>query len=156
MSFGQLDAGANAPDSLPRVIFARVRDAFKELQFSIPGVFHGSLNIICHTRNFWHQVCIAAELDLKEEAKLIPVPVLLAWGVTDATVALDNAVKYYDRISHCSVYVCTKGCHNWLIERPEEYLKVVREFVSRPANAPRTIGLTQANFTIQQSNHKQD
>jgi pimeloyl-ACP methyl ester carboxylesterase len=104
---------------------------------------------------------VAAELDLKEESKHITIPTLLGWGLTDATVSLAEAVKYYDRIPNSSLYVCTKACHNWLITRPEEYLVVLRDFVNRPEGFTRTISIDgKATFRVgppqHSTNNKQD
>ncbi|KAK9814118.1 hypothetical protein WJX72_000954 [[Myrmecia] bisecta] len=138
--------GVNAPDSLPRLLTARMIDAFMELQFSIPGIFQGALNGFRHTRNFLNQIRVAAVLDLSEEAAQITTPTLLGWGRRDWTIPVSCAAKYYKLITSSSVYICSKGCHNWLIERPEEFLKVVSEFLERPAGSPATVAVTEGCF----------
>ena len=75
-----------------------------------------------------------------------------------------------------SAYICTKGCHNWIILRPEvrpyftcltctltsgryacfashrplpvqEFMKVVLEFLDRPEGAECTVGMTEGVFS---------
>jgi pimeloyl-ACP methyl ester carboxylesterase len=125
--------GANVatyPDSLIRLYIARVRDAFMEIRFSIPGFFHIMFNFIVHTINFANQVRVAAVMDLKEDAKQVKVPTLLAWGRHDRTVPLPAAARFFELIPHASVYVSERGCHNWLIQLPKEFCKVVTDFVA--------------------------
>ena len=73
----------------------------------------------------------------------------------DFTIPVCYAVKYYQLIRSSSVYISSKGCHNWLIERPEEFLTVFDEFVNRPPSSPATVAVTEGSFP-ERSHRKAD
>ncbi|GAQ82068.1 abhydrolase domain-containing protein 6 [Klebsormidium nitens] len=123
--------GANAPDSLPRLILMRMADAASEIRFSVPGLFHAGKNALFHTRNWLNQIRISAVYDLTDQAKQVKVPTLLAWGRRDKTIPLSAAGTFFRLIPNSHVYISDDGSHNWLIQRPEEFCQAVTEFVHR-------------------------
>ena len=123
-------AGGHAHRNLLNIFFGRFCGALLELQFSIPGIFHGLYNILFHARNFWFWIWLTATLDMTKEAARVEVPTLLCWGKYDYTCPLSAGYKYSDAMPTSQMHVCQQGSHNWLIQRPEEFTEVLTKFIS--------------------------
>ncbi len=72
---------------------------------------------------------MTTSLDMTAEAANVQVPTLLCWGRHDYTCPLSAGLKYADLMPVSQLYVCEHGSHNWLIQRPEEFLDVVTSFI---------------------------
>lgn len=125
-------AGGHAPRGLEKIVFGRLRGALLELQFSIPGAFHGLYNVLFQAHTFWYWIKMTTSLDMTSEAADVQVPVLLCWGKHDYTCPLSAGVKYAKVMPASQLYVSEHGSHNWLIQRPEEFVDVVSKFISMP------------------------
>lgn len=121
--------GGHAPRGLEKIVFGRLRGALLEVQFSIPGAFHGLYNVLFQSRSFWFWIMMTTSLDMTAEAANVQVPTLLGWGRHDYTCPLSAGLKYADLMPVSQLYVCEHGSHNWLVQRPEEFLDVVTSFV---------------------------
>ncbi len=111
-------------------MFGRLHGALLEIQFSIPGAFHGLYNVLFQAQSFWFWIKMTTSLNMLPEAASVQVPTLLCWGRHDYTCPLSAGIKYADVMPMSKLYISEPGSHNWLIQRPEEFLQVVNDFIS--------------------------
>lgn len=112
------------------MVVGRVHDGLFELQYSIPGIFHGLYNVLFHAQNFWYWVQMSSTLDTTPEAANVHVPALLGWGKHDHTCPLPAAQRYAEVMPMSQLYMSEHGLHNWLITRPEEFADAVSSFIA--------------------------
>lgn len=130
--------GGHAPRALAKVVVGRVHDALLELQYSIPGVFHGLYNVPFQPGNFWYWVRMSSTLDITSEAAAVRVPTLLCWGKHDHTCRLPAGRRFAEVMPTSQLYISEQGSHNWLIQRPEEFAEVVSTFIDGTEASGRT------------------
>lgn len=124
------------------MVVGRVHDGLLELQYSIPGVFHGLYNVLFQAKNFWYWVLLSSTLDITPEAGNVHVPTLLSWGKHDHTCPLPAARRFAEVMPESQLYVSERGLHNWLIERPEEFADAVSNFIASTDSTARPNGQT--------------
>ena len=120
--------GGHAPRGLDKIVFGRLRGALLEIQFSIPGAFHGLYNVLFQARSFWYWIGMTMRLDMTATAAKVCIPTLLGWGRNDYTCPLSAGKKYANIMTTSRLYISDSGSHNWLIQNPEEFTDVVASF----------------------------
>lgn len=116
-------------------MLGRLRGALLEVQFSIPGAFHGLYNILFQANSFWFWIGMTTSLDMIPTAARVKVPTLLGWGRHDYTCPMAAGSKYNRAISRSLMYVSEHGSHNWLIQNPEEFVASVTSFIGEQESA---------------------
>lgn len=127
--------GGHAPRGLEKIVFGRLRGALLEIQFSIPGAFHGLHNVLFQARSFWYWIGMTMRLDMTSTAAEVQIPTLLGWGRHDYTCPLSAGKKYASIMPISRLYVSENGSHNWLIQNPEEFTDVVASFTDSLTSA---------------------
>lgn len=122
------------------MVVGRVHDGLLELQYSIPGVFHGLYNVLFQARNFWYWVKLSSTLDSTPEAATVHVPTLLCWGKHDHTCRLPAGRRFAEVMPMSQLYISEHGSHNWLIQRPEEFADAVSAFIASTEASAKTHG----------------
>jgi pimeloyl-ACP methyl ester carboxylesterase len=124
------------------VLLGRLLDGVIEWRLSLRRWFDVVHTSIFHTRNFFHQIRIAATHDLTQTASRIKVPALLAHGRRDHSVPLSSAQALHELIPQSRLYISPTGSHDWLITHPNEFAAMTRSFAesigSRFANPEST------------------
>lgn len=83
---------------------------------------------------------MSSTLDTTTEAATVSVPTLLCWGKHDHTCRLPAAHKYAEVMPTSQLYISEHGCHNWLIQRPEEFALAVSTFIADTEASAKTAG----------------
>ncbi len=120
------------PCSLLRILIGRAWGCVAEGELTARGWPHVGFNLLVHPRNFGAQVWRAAKADLCTVAGEVRVPTLLAWGSQDSTLPGHVLAELRKAIPGIQVYLSSKGEHDFLIDRPAEFSKVVRAFLNPP------------------------
>lgn len=116
-------------------MFGRLRGALLEVQFSIPGAFHGLYNILFQANSFWFWIGMTTSLDMTPIAAKVKVPTLLGWGRHDYTCPVAAGNKYNLAMPSSLMYVSERGSHNWLIQNPEEFVASIVSFIKKTESA---------------------
>jgi pimeloyl-ACP methyl ester carboxylesterase len=128
--------GAGGPHSLLRVLAARGLDCIVELNLTARAWPHVAQNLLTHPRNFAYQTWLAARTDLGRTAAQVRVPTLIGWGARAHTYPPRCAAALHVHVPHARLYVSAEGCHDWIVDRPEEFSTVVERFVCEPTPSP--------------------
>jgi pimeloyl-ACP methyl ester carboxylesterase len=121
-------AGAGGPHSLLRVLLGRGVDGVLEWQLTGRGWSHAAQNLLTHPRNFAYQTWLAAKTDLSRRAALVRAPTLIGWGALDHTFPPRAAMVLLRQMPRATLYVSKNGSHDWIVDRPTEFVAAVREF----------------------------
>lgn len=122
--------GADQSHSILRVLAARAMDAVLELKLTATASHHVVFNLLRHTRNFLHQVKVAARADLSASAARVAMPTLLAWGWWDLTMPVRCARLMHAQIPQAALYISSTGSHDWLVTNPREFARALTEWLS--------------------------
>ncbi|WNG49694.1 alpha/beta hydrolase [Archangium minus] len=122
--------GARRERSIPRVVGARMVDAFLEWGLNLRAWWHIVYNALRHPRSFFHQVKVGSLAALLRHAPQVRRPTLLAWGRRDHTMPLSCADRLRERMPRAQVYVGS-GSHDWLITDSQEFTRAVLAFAAR-------------------------
>ena len=122
------DATGTGPHSALRVFASASLDVVLELDVVLSRWHHVVGNVFLHPRNFARQVRDALTADVRADAARVGVPTLVAWGSRDHTLPPRHAAEYARTLPGARVYLSARGSHNWLIQRPDEFVAVVSEF----------------------------
>jgi pimeloyl-ACP methyl ester carboxylesterase len=122
-------------DHLWRIVAGRLMDAIDELAFGVRSAPDALYNATHHPRDFVHQLRLARLCQL-HIAQRVHRPTLIAWGARDRTMPLRFAAELHHVISDASLYVSREGSHDWIVERAEEFARVVRAFVDDTVKPP--------------------
>ena len=120
--------GADASPSYFRVLLGRALDALLEPKLSLTGWHHLACNALFHTRNFFGQVKLSIQTDLRPYAPRVSVPALLAWGARDNTMPIRCAHALAPLLPRATLHVCPTGSHDWIITHPDEFAFAVEAF----------------------------
>jgi pimeloyl-ACP methyl ester carboxylesterase len=60
----------------------------------------------------------------------VKVPTLIVWGKYDAIIPLNCGELYHQALPHSRLHVIDRCGHSPALEKPQEFLQVVREFFS--------------------------
>jgi pimeloyl-ACP methyl ester carboxylesterase len=129
-----IDAMGTGPHSAVRVFTAGLVDLVREFGI-VPGRWHHVVgNLLSRPRNFVRQVRDALAADTRAEAGRLAVPTLVAWGGRSVAFPPRPAGEYARCRPDARLYLSPRGCHDWLIARPDEFAAAVEAFV-RPSAA---------------------
>lgn len=118
--------------TLAGILAGRAIDAGFEWWLSITKAHHVLYNVLVHPRNFFHQVALAVETDLSEVAPRVEMPTLIAWGRRDHTVPQRTVERLARLLPEAEQYMSPTGSHDWIVDHPAEFAKVVTQFASGP------------------------
>ncbi len=122
--------GGDCGTSLARLLLGRAIDCVLEIHLSLAAWHQVVLNALFHPRNFFHLVGEAARIDLANHAPRVTAPTLLAWGRHDHTLPLCCADAIGPKLRRSLLYVSNSGSHDWIVERPAEFARVVERFLA--------------------------
>jgi pimeloyl-ACP methyl ester carboxylesterase len=122
--------------SLIRTLVARIHDSFLEPWLTLTGGPSILYNLFWHTRNFLYQVWLAPRLDLRAWLPNLRTPTLIAWGGRDHTVPRFYARQLQEYIPSASYVTFQKGSHDWIIEYPADFARILNANVPLPLKAP--------------------
>lgn len=121
--------GADRASSLTRIILARGLDCFHEPELTLAAWSHVVFNAVFHFRNFFEQVRLSARTNLKEHARRVTLPTLVAWGRKDHTMPLRCARLLHEWITRSRLYISRAGSHDWLNDHSKEFADVLERFI---------------------------
>jgi len=75
------------------------------------------------------------DYDFRDHASRVRCPTLLVWGDSDRVVPVESADAYAEAIPHASKVILEDTGHVPMIERPEEFDRLVEEFLADLAAA---------------------
>ncbi|HEY7117565.1 MAG TPA: alpha/beta hydrolase [Tepidisphaeraceae bacterium] len=101
-----------------------------ELRFALRLFPRVASNLRRHTRNFLFQVVQAIRRNLRDQARRLAIPALVAWGAIDYVMPISGARTLMRWAPHARLYVCGRGSHDWLIVWPNEFAAAVERFAS--------------------------
>ncbi|MDP9382603.1 MAG: alpha/beta hydrolase [Chloroflexota bacterium] len=121
--------GVREQPSPVRIVGARVLDGLLEMPLNVrawPDPVH---NIVYHSRSFFRQIRDALTADLTRHAPLVSARTLLAWGEWDHTMPVRDARRLLSLLPpRSSIYLASRGSHDWLVLKPEEFVGAVFHF----------------------------
>lgn len=123
-------------DPMWRIVPGRIMDAIDELAFDVRSAPDAIYNATHHPRDCMHQLALT-RLSQLPIAQRVHRPTLIAWGARDRTMPLRYAMELDRVMSDASLYVSQEGSHDWIVDRADEFARVVREFVDRDHGLPR-------------------
>src|SRR5688500_13604225 len=111
------------------MLAGRGLDCVVEGELTARGWPHVALNLLVHPRDFLFHVWKAARADLRDQARRVRAPALVAWGAGDHTLPANAPAEFHKALPDARLYVSATGSHDWLIDRPAEFAAAVRDFV---------------------------
>lgn len=128
-----VDATGTGPHPAVRVFTAGAIDLAREFEVVPARWQHVLGNLVRHPRNFIRQVCGALAADVRADAARVAAPALVAWGGRSLAFPPRHAREYARCLPDARVYMSPRGCHDWLIARPDEFAAAVAAFARPPA-----------------------
>ena len=126
---GLILAGSiGVPRAFLPILLGRALDAFIEWRLSLSRWYDLLHTALFHSKNFFHQIRIAASDNLSTSAKRITIPTLLAHGRRDHTVPLSSARALHHLIPNSRLNISPTGSHDWLITHSDEFTTMTRLF----------------------------
>jgi pimeloyl-ACP methyl ester carboxylesterase len=61
----------------------------------------------------------------------VKTPTLIIWGKQDAIIPVDCGARYQQALSNSTLHVIDRCGHAPAVEKPQEFLQVVQEFLSK-------------------------
>lgn len=113
-----------------RIATGRMIDVPLEPDFSMIAAVDVAYNMCRHFRNFFHHVWICTNTDLREDARKIRVPTLLAWGARDHAIPIRCANLAMECIADCRLYVSKHGSHDWIGDHTEEFAEMISKWAA--------------------------
>lgn len=120
--------GADGPHSYVDFLTGAAVCAAFELRFALRLIPRGLQNLRRHAKTIGKQLQQSAITDLRPTAPAIRTPTLLAWGGMDCVMPLGGLDKLRQLLPDCQIYIHPHGNHDWLIEHPVAFARVVRNF----------------------------
>jgi pimeloyl-ACP methyl ester carboxylesterase len=114
-------------------LLARAFDSLLELRLSLTSLPAVVFNLLRHTRSFFYQLWLSARLDLRARLPDLRVITLIAWGGKHHTVPRMYARQLQEYIPSAVYATFHKGSHDWLIEYPQEFTRILLSQIE-PAN----------------------
>jgi alpha-beta hydrolase superfamily lysophospholipase len=62
----------------------------------------------------------------------VKVPTLIVWGRQDTIIPLNCGELYQQAVSNSRLHVIDRCGHSPALEKPQEFLQVIQEFLSQP------------------------
>jgi pimeloyl-ACP methyl ester carboxylesterase len=115
--------------SLIRAFFARLQDSLLEPWLTLTGGPAVLFNLLWHTRNFLYHVWLSSRLDLRAWLPDLKTPTLIAWGGRDHTVPRSYARQLQEYIPSAEYVTFQQGSHDWIIEYPEDFARILNSRV---------------------------
>jgi len=148
-----LTGSIGIPRPILAILLGRAIDGLLEWSLSLRRWIDIAHTAIFHTKNFFHQIRIAASHDLRENAKRVAVPTLLAHGRRDHTIPLSSAATLHQLIPNSHLYISPTGSHDWLITNPDEFTEMTKSFASTLGTASSLHVFTSSRFRLTPSPH---
>lgn len=121
--------GADERFSLWPMLVGRAIDAAIEWKLTLTGFHHVVFNLLFHFRNCFNQIRLAAKSDMRDAARRIETPTLIAWGERDHTCPVRCGQLIESLVRDAHRHVLPHGSHDWLITHPAAFVEVLTDYL---------------------------
>jgi len=126
-----------------RLRYAALASAgFRYPQYVSDELAHEMVRSARRTDGFLPALEALAGYDLEEELPKIGCPTLIVWGANDQLVSVKDAERLEDLIPDSRRVVFERTGHVAMLERPERFNRLLREFLAEDEPRPPSRGLT--------------
>lgn len=122
------DGTGTGPHPVARTVAGGMCDVLLDLGLVLSAWHHVAGNLVRHPANFCRGVRDSLECDVREDARRVKIPALVAWGVRDHTLPPRHAAEFAALLPGARVYFSAVGSHDWVITRADEFAAAVEAF----------------------------
>lgn len=117
--------GADTRFSVWPLLVGRAIDAAIEWKLTLTGFHHVAFNLLFHFRNAFNQIRLAGQVDIRDDARAIKCPTLIAWGARDHTCPARCFELLKSLLPQSRQHVARDGSHDWLITHAGAFVQVL-------------------------------